>query len=129
MFVILSVSSKIHICENCFPTSRFQAYNPNPGFHSKLWHFYLAWSLSNEPGFTSSRFILWLVVMLFAGILAWLTGSKLPFTRNRMNCSKIFRKHPGGFPEVQRRLDSVLQLNHSLLNAQDEKELMDTHLR
>jgi two-component system, NarL family, nitrate/nitrite sensor histidine kinase NarX len=89
---------------------------------------YLAWSLSNAPVFASSRFILWLVAFLFAGVLAWLTGQQVLLRQKQEELQKNIVFMQDDFPELKRRLDGVLRLNHSLLNAQDEKALMDTAL-
>jgi two-component system, NarL family, nitrate/nitrite sensor histidine kinase NarX len=89
---------------------------------------YLAWSLSKAPEFASSRFLLWMVAFLFAGVLAWQTGQQFTLRRKQEELQRNFGTIQDDFPEVKRRLDGVLRLNHSLLNAQDEKGLMDTAL-
>jgi two-component system, NarL family, nitrate/nitrite sensor histidine kinase NarX len=89
---------------------------------------YQALSLSNAPDFTSRSFILWLVTFIFASALAWLTGQQLILHKKQEELQKNIGNIQDDFPEVKRRLDGVLRLNHSLLNAQDEKALMDTAL-
>jgi two-component system, NarL family, nitrate/nitrite sensor histidine kinase NarX len=66
--------------------------------------------------------------MLFAGILAWLVGQQVTLHKKQDDLQQNFGNIREDFPELQRRLDSVLQLNHNLLDAQDEKGLMDTAL-
>jgi two-component system, NarL family, nitrate/nitrite sensor histidine kinase NarX len=89
---------------------------------------FLAWSLSNEAGFTSIRYFLWLVTLLFAGVLAWLTGQQISLLKKQEELQKDIMNIQEGYPEVQHRLKGVLRLNQSLVNAQDEKGLMDTAL-
>jgi two-component system, NarL family, nitrate/nitrite sensor histidine kinase NarX len=89
---------------------------------------YLAWSLSNEPAIPASRYLLGLAALLFACVLAWLVGQQITLLKKQQELQQKFDNIQVNFPELERRLDSVLQLNHCLLDAQDEKGLMDTAL-
>jgi two-component system, NarL family, nitrate/nitrite sensor histidine kinase NarX len=89
---------------------------------------FAAWSLSNQSGLASSRFLLWLVALLFCGVLAWLVGQQVSLLKKQEELQQNIGSIQEEFPELQRRLNSVLKLNHQLLDVQDEKSLMDIAL-
>jgi two-component system, NarL family, nitrate/nitrite sensor histidine kinase NarX len=90
--------------------------------------FYLAWSVSERPGINLRSLILALAILVFSGVLGWLAGKQFELLQKNEELQQKFVDIQGDFPEIQRRLDSVLKLNHNLLEAQDEKGLMDTAL-
>jgi len=89
---------------------------------------YLAWSLASQPGLNSSRYFLWIVVFAVSGVLAWLIGQQMRLVIKQEELQQNIGSIQDNFPELERRLESVIQLNHRLLDAQDEKGLMDAAL-
>ncbi len=66
--------------------------------------------------------------ILLAVSAAWLTGNVINLTRQQQIHEKQIAEGEGSLASLKNRLSGFVLLNHSVINAQDEQELMDSTL-
>lgn len=90
---------------------------------------YFAWSLSRNSDVRSGGLVVLPVILLLAGVFAWFTGQQMNLRNKQQELQQIIGDIQSSFPDLQRRLDGAIQLNHRLLDAQDEQGVMDAALK
>ncbi len=90
--------------------------------------FYLLGWIIFQGGAQIERPWFWLSAILLAGAGGWAFSVWRNLTRDRDRLQAQLQSIEDQLPTAQRRLDAVLRLNCSIVDAQDEKALMDSTL-
>ncbi len=90
--------------------------------------FYLLWRSASTGGTPTGQVVFWIGAALLAGAGGWIVYRWQGATREREGLRQELQSIQGQVPAAQRRLEAVMRLNCSLIDAQDEKALMDSAL-
>jgi two-component system nitrate/nitrite sensor histidine kinase NarX len=89
--------------------------------------FLTAWQFVEvELGFAFLAY--WTVALILSAGTAWLSGSFVLLDRQSADLQAKLGEANTRLPALEQRLDSLMKLNRAVLDAEDEKSLMDTAL-
>ncbi len=97
-------------------------------FGGLLIAFYLLWRIVFAREVQIEWALFWLCATVLAAAGGWIVANWQNASRERDRLQRQLEALSEKLPAVQRRLDTVMQLNSSLVDAQDEKDLMDSAL-
>jgi two-component system, NarL family, nitrate/nitrite sensor histidine kinase NarX len=72
--------------------------------------------------------VLWFVALISSGLVSWLVGNLVSQAREQKRLEDRLSEQQTQTAETRRRLDSVIQLNRQLVEAEDEQGLINTAL-
>ena len=72
--------------------------------------------------------LFWVGAILLAISITWLSGQVIYLTQQKMIQQKHIQEIEAALASLKNRLSGILLLNHTVITAQDEKELMDSTL-
>lgn len=90
--------------------------------------FYLTWQALFAADVQIAPAPFWFSATALSGVCAWAALRWANVYKERNTLRDRLQELQERLPETQRRLDAILQLNRSLVDAQDEKALMDMAL-